>query len=115
MAFDELLGGRVRQILFDKNIKFEEKKMMGGLSFMVDSKICVGIIKDELVARVGPDKYEDSLNREGCREMNFTGRSMKGYVFVDSEVLNSSKDIGYWVQLCLDFNPFAKSSKKKKE
>ena len=113
MAYDELLADRLRQILFEKNIIFEEKNMMGGLSFMVDNKMCLGIVKDELMARIGPEKYEEALNTEGCREMNFTGRSMKGYVFVDPEVLPNNKELDFWVQLCLDFNPFAKSSKKK--
>ena len=113
MAYDELLADRLRQTLFEKNIVFEEKNMMGGLSFMVDNKMCLGIVKRELMARIGPEKYEESLNLEGCREMNFTGRSMKGYVFVDPEVLHNNKDLDFWIQLCLDFNPFAKSSKKK--
>ena len=113
MAYDELLADKIRQILFDKSVMFDEKKMMGGLCFMVDNKMCAGIVKDELMARIGPDKYEDSLNTEGCREMNFTGRSMIGYVFVDPEALYNNKELEYWIQLCLDFNPFAKSSKKR--
>ena len=113
MAYDELLADRLRQTLFEKNVVFEEKHMMGGLSFMIDKKMCLGIVKGELMARIGPEKYEESLNTEGCREMNFTGRSMKGYVFVDQDVLQNKTELDFWVQLCLDFNPFAKSSKKK--
>ena len=82
---------------------------------MIDDKMCVGIVKDELMARIGPDKYEEALEKEGCKEMNFTGRPMKGYVFIEPEAMDMDKDLEYWVQLCLDFNPLAKSSKKKKK
>lgn len=89
--------------------------MMGGLCFMVDDKMCVGIVKDELMARIGPDAYETALQKDGCKEMNFTGRSMKGYVFLEPTAVDLEKDLEYWVQLCLDFNPLAKSSRKKKK
>lgn len=115
MAYNELLADRIRRILEEKKTAFEEKKMMGGLCFMVDDKMCLGIVKDELMARIGAEKYEEGLSKEGCKEMNFTGRPMKGYVFVEPEAIDMDKDLAYWVQLCLDFNPLAKSSKKKKK
>ena len=113
MAYSELLADRIRDILTEKKANFEEKKMMGGLCFMVEDKMCFGIVKEELMARVGPEKYEESLQQPGCKEMNFTGRPMKGYVFVDPEELDLDKDLEHWIQLCLDFNPLARSSKKK--
>lgn len=115
MAYSELLGDRVRQILQEKNIVFREMKMMGGLCFMVDEKMCVGIVKEELMARIGPDAYEAALTKDGCKEMNFTGRTMKGYVFLEADATDLDGDLSYWVQLCLDFNPLAKASKKKKK
>ncbi len=114
MAYDEHLADRVRQILERKHVAFEEKKMMGGLCVMIDDKMCVGVVKNELMARINPDIYEDSLTKKGCKEMNFTGRAMKGFVFIDAEGTDMEDDLEYWVQLCLDFNPLAKSSKKKK-
>ncbi len=66
-----------------------------------------------LMARVGPDQYEKALAKPHCMEMTFTGRSMKGYVFVSAEGIDSDEDLEYWIQLCLDYNPLAKSSKKK--
>jgi len=113
MAYDQYLAERIQQILKDKGIHFEEKRMFGGLCYMVDEKMCVGIVKDELMARVGPEKYQEALGKTGAKEMNFTGRAMKGYVFVEPEGVDLQEDLDYFVQLCLDFNPLAKSSKKK--
>ena len=114
MAYDEFLADRLRKILHEKKVSFEEKKMMGGLCVLVDDKMCVGVVHDTLMARIGTEIYQTALNRKGAREMDFTGRPMKGYVFVDPEGVDLEKDLDYWVQLCLDFNPQAKSSKKKK-
>ncbi len=114
MAYDEYLGERIEGILNRKKITFEAKKMMGGLCFMVADKMCVGIVKDQLMARIKPDIYQDSLKKEGCNEMVFTARPMKGYVFVDGDVIDKDEDLEYWVDLCLEFNPLAKSSKKKR-
>ncbi len=113
MAYSELLADRVRQVLNERKIPSEEKKMMGGLCFMVDDKMCVGIVGEELMARIDPDIYEEALSKPGCKEMNFTGRPMKGFVFVEAEGTDMDDDLDYWVELCLDFNPRAKSSKKK--
>lgn len=80
---------------------------------MVDDKMCVGIVGEELMARIDPDIYEEALDKPGCKEMNFTGRPMKGFVFIESEGTDMDDDLDYWVELCLEFNPRAKSSKKK--
>lgn len=119
MAYDEFLVDRVRQVLNEKKTSFEEKKMMGGLCFMVDGKMCIGVDidkatrKSRLMARIGEDEYQQALQKNGCTEFNMTGRAMKGFIFVSEEVVDLQKDLEYWIQLCLDFNPFAKSSKKK--
>ena len=113
MAFNELLADRIRLVLKEKQVSFKEKKMMGGLTFMVDNKMCVGIVKDNLMARINPNIYEAALRKEGCKEMNFTGKPMKGYVFIEPEGVDFDEELEYWVQLCIDFNPLVKSSKKK--
>ena len=74
MAFDELLADRIKSVLNEKNASFEEKQMMGGLAFMVNNKMCVGVIKNKILARIDPDTYEDAITKEGCRPMDFTGR-----------------------------------------
>ena len=114
MAYNEFLADRISQFLKEKNANFYEKKMFGGLCFMVNDKMCVGIVKEELMARIGTEKYQEALAKKGCSEMNFTGRPMKGYVFLNDEAIDLDEDLYYWLQLALDFNPFAKASKKRK-
>ncbi|MDZ7607705.1 MAG: TfoX/Sxy family protein [Cyclobacteriaceae bacterium] len=113
MAYDEYLADRIRRTLVQKKVQFLEKKMMGGLTFMVNEKMCIGIIKNDLMARIDPDILQIALSKKGCREMDFTGKPMKGYVLVSPAGVDSDTDMDYWIQLCLDFNPKAKSSKKK--
>ena len=115
MAYDEYQEERINRILREKNVNFYSKKMMGGLCYMMDDKMLCGIVKDQLMARIGTDAYEEALQKEHVHEMNFTGRAMKGYVFVDEQGLDMDEDLEYWLQKCIDFNPLAKSSKKKKK
>lgn len=112
MAYDEILALRVRDLLAGQPIVLE-KKMMGGLCFMVDGKMCVGIVRDDLMARIAPEMMETAYTRRGCRPMDFTGRPMKGFVFVAPEGTEAPEDLEYWVDLALAFNPFAQASKKK--
>lgn len=114
MAFDELLADRIKAVLIEKNSLFEEKQMMGGLAFMVNNKMCVGVVKNKMMARINPDIYEDAITKEGCRPMDFTGRPMKGWIFLEPEGIDLDDDLSYWVELALEYNPKAKSSKKKK-
>jgi len=114
MAYNEQLADRIRVALADQK-KVEEKKMMGGLTFMVNGKMCVGIIKDELMCRIDPAIYEDALEKPGCHEMTFTGKPFVGYVLVDEEGMKTKKGFESWIQLALDFNKKAKASKKKKK
>ncbi len=114
MAYDEYLQERIERILNDQAVQYEAKKMMGGLCYMVDDKMCFGIVKGDFMARVGTDQYDILTEREGARPMDFTKRPMKGYLFVAPEGVDREDDLEFWIQRCLDFNPMAKSSKKKK-
>ncbi len=114
MAFDEYLGERIALVLKSKKVLFEEKRMFGGLAFMIDGKMSMGIVKNEMMARINPNIYEESLKKEGCNEMNFTGRPMKGMVFLEATAVDLQDDLEYWIDLCLAYNPLAKASKKKK-
>ena len=114
MPYNEFLADRIAQFFKEKSVSFYEKKMFGGTCFMVDEKMCVGVNRDEIMARINPNIYDESLLKEGCKEMNFTGRPMKGYVFLTDDAIDLDKDLHYWLQLALDFNPLAKASKKKK-
>ena len=113
MAYNEYLADLIRSELQQRKVFFEEKKMMGGLCIMVDDKMCVGVIKDDLMARVGPHAYETFLNKPGTRIMDFTKRPMKGYVYANSEAWDHHESLSEWIDQCLLFNKEAKSSKKK--
>lgn len=113
MAYSEYFVDRVSQFLNEKSVPFITKKMMGGLLFMVDNKMYVAVNKEEIMARINPDIYEVSLLKEGCKAMNFTGKPFKGFVFLTDEAIDLDKDLHYWLQLALDFNPLAKASKKR--
>lgn len=114
MAYNEWLADRVRLFFQQQKIDTEEKRMMGGLTFMVNDKMCVGVLQNDLMVRIDPEQYEEALTKKGCREMNFTGRSMKGFVFVDPEGTDLDEDLKHWLDKALEFNPRAKSSKKSK-
>lgn len=112
MAYNEFLSDRISQFFKEKGANFYEKKMFGGMCFMVNDKMCVGVVKDEVMARINPEFYEEALTKKGCSEMNFTGRPMKGYVFLNEDATDFDEDLHKWLQIALDFNPLAKSSKK---
>lgn len=114
MAFDEALAARIRKKLAGI-AGIEEKKMMGGLTFMLNDKMCLGIVKDELMCRIDPAFHDEAIMKKGCRTMDFTNRPMKGFVFVDYSGMKTEKDFNYWVGLALDFNKNAPPSKKKKK
>lgn len=115
MSYNEKLADRVREIIAETHDRVEEKKMFGGLCFMVNDKMCLGVEQERIMVRIDPEVYEQALEKEGCTPMDFTGKVMKGYVFVDAAVLNTTKKLDHWVQLALDFNKRAKASKKKKK
>lgn len=113
MAIDESLADRVRSQLFIRSVAFVEKRMMGGLCFMVNEKMCVGVEGARLMVRLDPTIYEESLRRLGCVPMDFTGKPMRGFVFVQSEGLATSELLKEWIDLALEFNPHAKASRRK--
>lgn len=114
MAYNEYLQERIERVLNERSIPFEAIKMMGGLCYMIDNKMCVGIVKDDLMARVGPEAFSELVERKGARPMDFTKRPMKGYIFVEPEGVDFDEDLEFWVEKCLEFNPQAKSSRKRK-
>ena len=115
MSYDEKLADRTREIISRTHKRVEEKKMFGGVCFMVNGKMCVGVEKERLMVRLDHAIYEDVIDKDGCTPMDFTGRVMKGYVFVDINSLTTEKKLGYWLDIALEFNNKAKPSKKKKK
>lgn len=103
MAYDEGVAERLRE-LFANHPGVTEKKMFGGLAFMYRGHMLVGIIGESLMARVGAAEHAAALKRPFVREMDFTGKPMKGYVYVDPAGFESDADFKRWVERCLSFN-----------
>ena len=102
MAYDEAVAYRIREALAQQD-GVSERKMFGGVAFMVNGHMCCGLAKGELMVRVGPDQYEDSLAQPHAREMDFTGRPMKGMVYVDAAGYDTDEDLQAWVNRGLAF------------
>lgn len=102
MAYDEALANRVRETLTDQT-ELTERKMFGGLSFMLNGNMCCGIIKDELMVRVGAEKYDAALANPKARIMTFTGRPMKNFVLISAEGVSTDEKLKAWVQQGVDF------------
>jgi len=113
MAYNEYLVERVRAGLKRHRVPTEEKAMMGGICFMVRGKMCVGVDKDRLMVRLDPERQAEALARPGAAPMDFTGRPLRGFVFVSAEGWERSDDLTAWLALALDYNPRAKAAKKK--
>lgn len=97
MAYDEGLAQRAREILAHRP-GFAEKKMFGGLCFLLNGNMACGIVGDELMVRVGPDAYEECLALPHAREMDFTGRALRGMVYVSADGLAEDADLAGWVE-----------------
>ncbi len=117
MAYDEKLADRVRKLLA-KRKGFAEKKMFGGLCFLLKGKMLCGVLKEDLVVRVGPKRYEAALSRPHVRPMDFTGRPIKGFVFVGPLGCRTDNGLKKWVtqvaEYILSLPGIRKSSGKKR-
>ena len=102
MAFDEGLAERLRECFRDHS-GVTERKMFGGLAFMWRGYMCVGVLGESLMARVGPEQYANALMRPHVRKMDFTGKPMKGYVYVAPSGFESDEDLARWVGQCMRF------------
>ena len=102
MPFDETLAARLRPLFRGKS-SVKERKMFGGLAFMVNGHMCCGIVGKDLVVRTGKDRFEEALRQPHARPMDFTGRPMKGFVFVSPAGYRSDRDLKSWTRRGLDF------------
>ena len=102
MAYDEELAQRVRRLLAPVD-NVQERKMFGGLAFMLNGNMCCCVEKDNLVVRTGPDAYDDALARPHARVFDFTGRPMRGFVYVESEGLAGETALSDWVNTAVNF------------
>jgi len=102
MAYDEALADRVRGFL-ESRVETEERTMFGGLAFMVDNHMCCGIIDSRLMARIGREGYADALTESHVEPMDFTGRPLRGFVYVASQGIAGDDALAAWLDRCLDF------------
>lgn len=102
MAFDEGLAHRVQEHLADRQ-DVEDKRMFGGIGFMVRGNMACGVIEDDLIVRLGEDGAEQALSEEGVRPFDFTGRPMKGWVFVGPDATSDDADLARWVDAGVAF------------
>lgn len=102
MAYDERFADRIRSILADEP-DLTERKMFGGLAFMIAGNMACGPVEGILMVRVGPDAYEDALTEPGARPLEFTGRPMRGFVEIDIADLDDDERLAEWVTRGLDF------------
>ena len=103
MTFNEGLTNRVRAALSSLP-SLEEKRMFGGVAFLVNGKMCVSVKDERIMCRVDPMIVGELTKIEGCRIMSMKGREYRGYVFVDEKVLGTRSALDYWLGLALDFN-----------
>jgi TfoX/Sxy family transcriptional regulator of competence genes len=102
MAYDEGAAERLRGVF--ETVPFSsERKMFGSLGFMVHSHMACGVIDDQLMVRVGKQQYEAALNKSFVREMDFTGKALTGFVYVEPEGFESDEELEYWVGLSVDY------------
>ncbi len=113
MAYNESLVNRIRAALSHLP-GIEEKKMFGGLAFMVDKKMCITVGANEIMCRIDPAIHEEAIKRKGCTTVVMREREYKGYVYVNEDSITNKKDFDYWIGLALDYNKIAKKSKKRR-
>ena len=102
MAYSEALAARVRKIIATEE-GVTERQMFGGLAFMLRGNMCCGVLGEDLMLRVGPERYEDALGRAGARPMDFTGRPMTGMVYVDGKAVATGAKLRAWLEVALEF------------
>ena len=102
MAYDENLAGRIRDTLVRKK-NIEEKKMFGGIGYILNGNMLVGVWKNSLIARLGPDAYDDALLEPHVKEFDITGKAMKGWVQVEPEGLEGDDQLKEWIQRAVKF------------
>jgi TfoX/Sxy family transcriptional regulator of competence genes len=102
MPFDATIADRVRPLMA-RRAGFAEKKMFGGVGYLLDGNMCVGVWKEFLIVRVGPEAYEDALAKRGVQEFDITGRPMKGWVMVDPSGVRGDIELAQWVEQAVSF------------
>jgi TfoX/Sxy family transcriptional regulator of competence genes len=114
MAYNEDIANRIASALIDKNIAFEEKKMFGGMAFMIQDKMCIGVVKDEIMLRVLDIHYDTLLEKEGFKPMLFTGKPMKGFLFIEEAAFKTIAGLNVLIDFAEEFGKLGVVKSKKK-
>src|ERR1044072_8102599 len=109
MAINEQFTNKIRQA-FTNTSGIEEKKMFSGIAFMVNGKLCVTVGNNRIMCRIDPALHDELIQKPGCTTVLMKGREYKGYIWIDESVLNTKKQIEFWISLALDYNPNAKAT-----
>jgi TfoX/Sxy family transcriptional regulator of competence genes len=113
MAYNEKIADKIREAL-DGTKNLVEKKMFGGIAFMINDKMCIGVNNNDLIIRCNPEDTEELLKKPGAKPFDLSGKpSMKGWLLVGEK--GSKKDLEWWLALCIESSSQAKASKSKKK
>ena len=113
MAHNQKIADRVNKYLINfPQLNIEKKKMFGGLAFLINGKMCVNVSGDNLMCRFDPKLDKEISNKKGFKPVIMRGKTLNGYCYVGQKGFKSKKDFEYWIDICLDYNSKAKSSKK---
>ena len=114
MPIDDKAVERIRGIMKARGVEWEEKRMFGGICFMVDGKMCFGSNGTGIIARVGPEKAEALIQQQqGAKQMVHNGKPFVGYLAVPDAAGGDAPKLEFWIDKCLEYNPQAKASKKR--
>lgn len=114
MAYNEKIADRIRKALSGTK-KVVEKKMFGGIAFMVNDHMCLGVDKDDMMLRCDADLTDELLSKKGARPFDLTGKPMKGWLLVSADGTSSKRDFDFWIKTAIEANRKATTSKKKKK
>lgn len=103
MVYDENFAERVGNLLMTQR-DFDEKKMFGGLTFMVNGHMSMGVMEKDFMLRIGKEKYQTALSKPNTREMDFTGKSMNGFIYISIDGLKDDKLLFEWIMMGLEYN-----------
>ena len=102
MAYDEGLAFRVEEMLMGRS-ELDEKRMFGGIAWLVNGNVAVGVFEESLICRIGPEEYKAALTKPGIREFDITGRPTKGWIMASDEAINEDNGLKYWIDKGLEF------------
>ena len=102
MVYNEQLAEKIRKLVSSRR-GWTEKKMFGGIAFMLNEKMCCGVVKDDLLVRVGPDRNAEALSLPNSRPMDFTGKPMKGFVYVNAKGWSDGRTLNKWIDMAVEF------------